>query len=101
MADALRLELDRRAGRRRETARERFERQVGQLHHLASTAAVPGIFSPPFEAAAALVPVVEGLTIEEHLQRACRAQVCGGRRRRRVRATAAARLPTVATKLGS
>lgn len=59
----------------RETAREQFERQIGQLHHLVSTQAVQGIFSPPFEVAAGLVPLVEGLTIEEHLQRACKAQV--------------------------
>jgi hypothetical protein len=75
MATALEAELLRRAGGRRETARELFERQIGQLHHLVSTKSVPGIFSPPFEGAAGLLPVIEGQTVEEHLQRACRAQV--------------------------
>jgi len=75
MAAAEQQALAARRGGRAATAREQFEQQVGQLHHLVSTRAVPGIFSPPFEVAAGLVPVIEGLTIEEHLQRACKAQV--------------------------
>ncbi len=74
MAAAAEAALASQRGGRAVTARERFEERVGRLHHLVSTRAVPGIFSPPFEVAAGLVPVVEGLTIEEHLQRACRAQ---------------------------
>lgn len=75
MGDAYRAELARRAGGRKETALERFEAQAARLHHLVSTAAVPGVFGAPLEAAAGLAPLVEGLTIEEHLQRACKAQV--------------------------
>jgi hypothetical protein len=68
-------------------ARGAFEAQVARLHHLASTAAVPGIFSAPFEAAAGLVPLVEGLTIEERLRRASKARV-RARGARRTRAGA-------------
>ena len=65
------------AGARHQTAREAFDARIAGLHHLASTRAIPGVFSlPPAEVAAGLAPpLVEGLTIEEHLRRAAKAAV--------------------------
>ncbi|GBF88659.1 hypothetical protein Rsub_01558 [Raphidocelis subcapitata] len=85
------LEAER--GGRAAAARRAFEGALGRLHHLVSTRAAPGVFSPPFEAAAGLLPLVEGLTIEEHLQRACREQVVPEVQRRLREAASPPRAP--------
>jgi hypothetical protein len=52
-----------------------FEQQVRCSHHLASTACMPGVFSPPAAAVTGGVPLVGGYTIEEHLRAASKAKV--------------------------
>ena len=54
-----------------------FEQKVCTSHHLASTAAIPGIFNPPTAVVTGGLPLVGGYTIEEHLRAACKAQVSG------------------------
>ncbi|KAG1670166.1 hypothetical protein FOA52_000878 [Chlamydomonas sp. UWO 241] len=56
----------------RESARahgqELFSERVGSLHHLLSTSNQPGIFNSPYAVATGTVPVVAGITLEEHLR---------------------------------
>lgn len=58
-----------------EAAKRKFEAQVDKLHYLASTASTPGVFNSPYMAATGRLPIVEGLTLEEHLKRSMKAQV--------------------------
>jgi hypothetical protein len=58
-----------------EMARRLFDLRVGQLHHLVSTAAQPGIFNSPYALATKTVPLVLGAPVEEHLKASFKSQV--------------------------
>ncbi|GAX75220.1 hypothetical protein CEUSTIGMA_g2664.t1 [Chlamydomonas eustigma] len=55
-------------------ARRLFDSRVGQLHHLVSTAAQPGIFNSPYALATKTVPLVLGAPVEEHLKASFKSQ---------------------------
>jgi len=57
-----------------EMARRLFDMRVGQLHHLVSTAAQPGIFNSPYALATKTVPLVLGAPVEEHLKASFKSQ---------------------------
>ena len=52
-----------------------FDKHIGKLHHLLSTAAQPGIFNSPYSIATGSQPIVAGLPVEEHLKECFKAQV--------------------------
>ncbi|GLI65479.1 hypothetical protein VaNZ11_009017 [Volvox africanus] len=58
-----------------ERARNLFADKLSKLHHLVSTAVQPGIFNSPYSIATGTLPVIMGLTVEEHLKSTLKAQL--------------------------
>jgi hypothetical protein len=51
--------------RQEQTARTEFAELAGNLHHLVSTKAIPGVYNPPF---VALKPQAFNVEVEQHLK---------------------------------
>ncbi|GLC33151.1 Spermatoproteinsis-associated protein 17 [Pleodorina starrii] len=58
-----------------ERARKLFQDKLSKLHHLVSTTVQPGIFNSPFSIATGTLPVIMGLSVEEHLKSTLKAQL--------------------------
>ncbi|EFJ43791.1 hypothetical protein VOLCADRAFT_95923 [Volvox carteri f. nagariensis] len=58
-----------------ERARKLFADKLSKLHHLVSTSVQPGIFNSPYSIATGTLPVIMGLTVEEHLKSTIKAQL--------------------------